>query len=27
VNGQLFVGLGEGFVLGIAYAVCGLPHP
>ena len=27
VNGQLFVALGEGFVLGIAYAVCGLPHP
>jgi predicted PurR-regulated permease PerM len=27
VNGQLFVGLGEGFVLGMAYAVCGLPHP
>ncbi len=27
VNGQLFVGLGEGFVLGIAYAVCGFPHP
>ena len=27
VNGQLFVGLGEGLVLGIAYAICGLPHP
>ncbi len=27
VNGQLFVALGEGFALGIAYAVCGLPHP
>jgi predicted PurR-regulated permease PerM len=27
VNGQLFVALGEGFILGIAYAVCGLPHP
>ena len=27
VNGHLFVALGEGFVLGIAYAICGLPHP
>ena len=23
----MFVALGEGFVLGIAYAICGLPHP
>src|SRR5262249_46607273 len=27
VNGHLFVALGEGFVLGIAYAIFGLPHP
>lgn len=27
VNGHLFVALGEGFILGIAYATCGLPHP
>jgi predicted PurR-regulated permease PerM len=27
VNGHLFVALGEGFALGIAYAICGLPHP
>ena len=27
VNGHLFVALGEGFCLGIAYAICGLPHP
>lgn len=27
VNGLVFVGLGEGLILGIAYAVCGVPHP
>lgn len=27
VNGLLFVGLGEGLVMGIAYAVAGVPHP
>jgi predicted PurR-regulated permease PerM len=27
VNGHLFVALGEGFALGIAYAICGLPNP
>jgi predicted PurR-regulated permease PerM len=27
VNGQLFVALGEGFALGVAYAIFGLPHP
>jgi len=26
VNGLVLVGLGEGFLLGVAYAVCGLPH-
>ncbi len=26
VNGLVLVGLGEGVLLGIAYAVCGLPH-
>jgi len=27
VNGLVFVGLGEGLILGIAYAVAGVPHP
>lgn len=27
VNGLVFVGLGEGILLGIAYAICGVPHP
>lgn len=27
VNGLVFVGLGEGLLLGIAYAFCGVPHP
>ncbi len=27
VNGLVFVGLGEGVVLGVAYAICGVPHP
>ena len=27
VDGLVLVGLGEGFVLGIAYAVAGVPHP
>jgi predicted PurR-regulated permease PerM len=27
VNGLVFVGLAEGVILGIAYAVCGVPHP
>lgn len=26
VNGLVLVGLGEGVLLGIAYAICGLPH-
>ena len=27
LNGLVLVGLGEGLLLGIAYALCGLPHP
>jgi predicted PurR-regulated permease PerM len=27
VNGSLLIALGEGIAFGIAYAVCGLPHP
>jgi predicted PurR-regulated permease PerM len=27
VNGSLLIALGEGIVFGIAYAICGLPHP
>lgn len=27
VNGLVFVGLGEGILLGIVYAICGVPHP
>ena len=27
VNGLVFVGLGEGVLMGIAYAVAGVPHP
>jgi predicted PurR-regulated permease PerM len=27
VNGLVLVGLGEGFLLGLAYAICGVPHP
>jgi predicted PurR-regulated permease PerM len=27
VNGLVFVGLGEGLLLGLAYLVCGVPHP
>jgi predicted PurR-regulated permease PerM len=27
VNGLVLVGLGEGFVLGVVYAVAGVPHP
>src|SRR6202012_4962406 len=27
VNGLVLVGLGEGVLLGIAYAICGVPHP
>ena len=27
VNGLVFIGLMEGFLLGIGYAICGVPHP
>lgn len=27
VNGLVFIGLIEGFLLGIGYAICGVPHP
>jgi predicted PurR-regulated permease PerM len=27
VNGLVFVGLAEGVILGIAYVICGVPHP
>jgi predicted PurR-regulated permease PerM len=27
VNGLVLVGLGEGILLGIAYVICGVPHP
>ena len=27
VDGLVLVGLGEGFIMGIAYAVAGVPHP
>jgi predicted PurR-regulated permease PerM len=27
VNGLVFVGLIEGILLGVAYAICGVPHP
>jgi len=27
VNGLVLVGFGEGLVLGVAYAACGVPHP